>query len=84
MLSGKYDNVYLETSGNTYFFIDRAVKTLGPSKVIFGSDFPHEHPLVLVRSIELLNLSPKEKKRKLKTICKFCQTKIHVTCLKMA
>jgi predicted TIM-barrel fold metal-dependent hydrolase len=52
-----YDNVYLETSGNTYPFVDYAVKALGASKIILGSDFPHEHPLVSVKIVQLLELS---------------------------
>ena len=60
-LSEKYDNVYVETSGNTFFFIEYAVKRVSPSKVIFGSDFPHERPLVIIRAIELLELSEKDK-----------------------
>lgn len=61
ILSQKHPRVYLETSGNTHFFIDYAVKRLGPSKIIFGSDFPHEHPLVSVRTIELLDLPTRDK-----------------------
>lgn len=60
-LSEKYDNIYVETSGNTFFFIEYAVKRLSPSQIIFGSDFPHEHPLVLVKAIELLELSENDK-----------------------
>jgi predicted TIM-barrel fold metal-dependent hydrolase len=52
----KNGNVYLETSGNTYPFVDYAVKALGPHKIIFGSDFPHEHPLVLAKTVQLLEL----------------------------
>lgn len=52
----KNRNVYLETSGNTYPFVDYAVKALGPSKIIFGSDFPHEHPLVVAKTVQLLEL----------------------------
>ena len=53
-------NVYLETSGNTYPFIEYATKKISASKIIFGSDFPHEHPLVIARAVELLNLPEKE------------------------
>jgi predicted TIM-barrel fold metal-dependent hydrolase len=60
-LSQKNDNVYLESSGNTFFFIERALKMLDPTKIIFGSDFPHEHPLVMLRAIKLLDLPPREK-----------------------
>ncbi len=55
------NNIYLEVSGNTFPFIDYTVKALGPSKVIFGSDFPHEHPLVLAKTVELLDLSARDK-----------------------
>ena len=61
ILLAKHDNVFLETSGNTYPFVDYAVRHLGASKVIFGSDFPHEHPLVSARVVELLELSAQEK-----------------------
>lgn len=57
----KRDNVYLETSGNTYPFVNYAVKRLGASRIILGSDFPHEHPLVSVKIVKLLELSPHEK-----------------------
>lgn len=57
----KHDNVFLETSGNTFPFVDYAVKCSGPSKVILGSDFPHEHPLVSVKIVQLLELSAYDK-----------------------
>ena len=57
ILLARHDNVFLETSGNTYPFVDYAVRHLGASKIIFGSDFPHEHPLVSARIVELLELS---------------------------
>lgn len=57
----KHDNVFLETSGNTYPFVDYVVKCIGAPKVILGSDFPHEHPLVAVRIVQLLELSAHDK-----------------------
>ena len=57
----KHDNVYLETSGNTYPFVNYAGKHLDPSRVILGSDFPHEHPLVSVKIVKLLELSDHDK-----------------------
>jgi predicted TIM-barrel fold metal-dependent hydrolase len=54
-------NVYLETSGNTYPFVDSAVRSLGASKIILGSDFPHEHPLVSVEIVKLLDVSAYDK-----------------------
>jgi predicted TIM-barrel fold metal-dependent hydrolase len=57
----KRENVCLETSGNTYPFVNYAVDSLGASKVILGSDFPHEHPLVSVQIVQLLDLSAYDK-----------------------
>ena len=58
----KRANVYLETSGNTYPFVDYAVRSLGASNIILGSDFPHEHPLISVKIVQLLDLSTHDKK----------------------
>ncbi len=58
----KKSNFCLETSGNTYPFVDYAVKHLDASKVVLGSDFPHEHPLISVRIVQLLEISAHEKK----------------------
>jgi predicted TIM-barrel fold metal-dependent hydrolase len=57
----KKENVFLETSGNTYPLVDYAVTALSPKKIVFGSDFPHEHPLVSAKIVKLLNISEKEK-----------------------
>lgn len=59
-LGEKHGNLYLETSGNTYPFVRKAVEVLRPEKIVFGTDIPHTHPLVEVKMIELLNLSKKE------------------------
>lgn len=56
-----HPNIYLETSGNTYPFVKQAVESLGASKLIYGSDFPHDHPLVSAKIVQLLELSPLEK-----------------------
>lgn len=58
----RHENVFLETSGNTYPFVDYAVRALGPSKIILGSDFPHEHPLVSAKIVQLLELPTQDKK----------------------
>lgn len=55
------DNVFLETSGNTYPLVDYAIKKLNPKKIILGSDFPHEHPLISTKIIEILDISDQEK-----------------------
>jgi predicted TIM-barrel fold metal-dependent hydrolase len=57
----KNKNIFLETSGNTYPLVHYALNALNPSKIILGSDFPHEHPLVSVKIIELLDISNQEK-----------------------
>jgi predicted TIM-barrel fold metal-dependent hydrolase len=57
----KHDNVYLETSGNTYPFVDYAARAVDASKIILGSDFPHEHPVVSVKIVQLLELSAHDK-----------------------
>jgi len=61
ILLAKNDNVFLETSGNTYPFVDYAARQVSASKIIFGSDFPHEHPLVSAKTVELLEISAQEK-----------------------
>lgn len=58
----KHDNVYLETSGNTYPFVDYVARALDASKIILGSDFPHEHPVVSAKIVQLLELSANDKK----------------------
>ena len=57
----KDKKIFLETSGNTYPLVYYALKALNPTKLIMGSDFPHEHPLVSVKIIDLLNLSDENK-----------------------
>jgi len=58
----KNKNVFLETSGNTYPLVDYAIKSLDSTKLILGSDFPHEHPLISKKIIEILEIPDKEKK----------------------
>jgi predicted TIM-barrel fold metal-dependent hydrolase len=57
----KSENIFLETSGNTYPLVDYALKALGSPKLVLGSDFPHEHPLVSVKIVELLDISNQDK-----------------------
>lgn len=57
----KNENIYLETSGNTYPFVDYTVRAVGAAKIIFGSDFPHEHPLVIAKVVQLLEISNSDK-----------------------
>ena len=55
------ENVFLETSGNTYPFVDYALRATGASKLILGSDFPHEHPIISAKIVQLLDISDREK-----------------------
>jgi len=58
-IARRYPNVYLETSGVVYFkYLEMAVKELGPSKVIFGSDGPELDSRVELYKIKLLKLLP--------------------------
>ena len=53
--------IYLETSGNIYRYVKHAVDSLGASKLILGSDFPHEHPLVSTKIVQILEISTQDK-----------------------
>lgn len=63
LVLARHENVFLETSGNTYPFVDYAVRALGPCKIILGSDFPHEHPLVSAKIVDLLDLPAEGKEQ---------------------
>ncbi len=63
LLADKHANIFLETSGNTYPFVKHAVESLGAGKLIFGSDFPHEHPLVSAKIVQLLEISTRQKEQ---------------------
>ena len=52
---------FLRPLATLILLVDYALKALNPTKLIMGSDFPHEHPLVSVKIIELLNLSDQNK-----------------------
>ena len=48
-------NLYLETSLGNYLILRDALKRLGPSKLIFGSEFPLSHPCAELAKIRLLD-----------------------------
>ncbi len=57
-IAKELDNVFLETS--TVLFqckIEKAIKEVGPSKILFGSDAPALHPAVEKLKIETLRIS---------------------------
>lgn len=57
------DNFFLETSSGSFLHIKEAVAKAGPSKVIFGSEFPLSHPKVELTKILLLKLSDADRDR---------------------
>lgn len=60
-IARRYPNVYLETSGVVYFkYLEIAVKELGASKIIFGSDGPELDSRVELYKVRLLKLPPAE------------------------
>jgi predicted TIM-barrel fold metal-dependent hydrolase len=59
----RYPNVYGDTSTVRRFdYIVEAVKRAGPSKVIFGSDGPWNHPSVELHKVRLLGLRTEHEK----------------------
>ncbi len=51
----RYPNVYTDTSGVRHFdLLERAFKTAGPSKILFGSDGPWLHPGVELSKVYAL------------------------------
>ena len=59
-LAARFENVRLETSVGSFAAIQEAVKKLGSTKVIFGSEGPVHHPSTELRKIELLRLPAKD------------------------
>ncbi|KXA90442.1 hypothetical protein AKJ57_04125, partial [candidate division MSBL1 archaeon SCGC-AAA259A05] len=56
-----HKNLRLDTSGTTYPLARKAAEEVGPEKLIFGSDAPHEHPGVALSMIEYLDLTLQER-----------------------
>jgi len=49
------DNLYLESSQGNYLPLHDALERLGPTKLVFGSEFPLSHPKVELEKILLLD-----------------------------
>lgn len=47
------DNVMLETSGGSFMIIKMALERLGAGKLIYGSEFPMQHPHVELEKIRM-------------------------------
>lgn len=58
--AAEMDNFYLESSLGNYLILCDALQRLGPSKLIFGSEFPLSHPKVELEKILLLDESAHE------------------------
>lgn len=54
----KHDNVWLETSWAQLNRVKEGVKTLGASKIMFGTDFPNHDIWIHLRTIEVLCYAP--------------------------
>ncbi|RSM65249.1 hydrolase [Kibdelosporangium aridum] len=50
-------NVHVETSGGYSTVARAAIDRLGPARVLFGSEYPLQHPLVELAKLEVLDLS---------------------------
>jgi predicted TIM-barrel fold metal-dependent hydrolase len=53
-VAAKNDNLFLETSVGSYLIVKEALRRLGASKIIFGSEFPLYHPHVELEKIRVL------------------------------
>jgi predicted TIM-barrel fold metal-dependent hydrolase len=47
----EHENVYVETSGGSHLILRQALDELGSTKILFGSEFPLQHPLVEITRI---------------------------------
>ena len=57
----KHDNIFVDTSGAVMLYLgamEHTMKKLGPSRVLFGVDFPLIKAAPLVAALEALDLSP--------------------------
>ena len=50
-LAKKYENVFLETSGQTAENIERAGQIIGTDRILFGTDWPIYHPAVPISCV---------------------------------
>ena len=60
-LLGRHPNLYVDTSGVRRFdLLVEALRAVGPTRVLFGSDGPWLHPGLELAKIHLLGLSPRD------------------------
>lgn len=53
-LASECPHVFLESSGGSYMIIKMALDRLGPSRMIYGSEFPLQHPQVELEKIKVI------------------------------
>jgi uncharacterized protein len=58
---GPCPNVMVETSCTLSITVASAIERLGSSRVLFGTEYPHQHPSVELTKIAALRLSPEVK-----------------------
>lgn len=62
-LVAPYPNVVLETSGGYLLLVREAVRRLGPERVLFGSEYPLQHPELELAKIRRAELEPAAARR---------------------
>ena len=55
--AAKLNNFFLETSTGNYLHLKEAAQKAGPSKLIYGSEFPLSHPKAELEKVMLLGLN---------------------------
>ncbi|TWJ27665.1 hypothetical protein JD81_01156 [Micromonospora sagamiensis] len=53
-------NILLETSGGYTCVVEAALRRLGAGRVVFGSEYPLQHPAVELAKFQALRLSPEQ------------------------
>ncbi|HID26656.1 MAG TPA: amidohydrolase [Methanosarcinales archaeon] len=59
----KHENVYIESSFASLIVLKKILIKLGAERIIFGSDLPYSHPKIELAKLEILELSPSDKKK---------------------
>lgn len=52
------DNLWFETSGGYSSVVGAALERLGPARLLFGTEYPLQHPRVELAKLEMLELTP--------------------------
>jgi predicted TIM-barrel fold metal-dependent hydrolase len=57
-LIAPYENIMLETSGGHTHVLQFALERIGPRRVVFGSEFPLQHPSVALAKYRAVGIDP--------------------------